>query len=188
MAYLIRRATEVDIESVLALRREAERWLADRGIRQWTPDYAEDVHPRWVDAIRRGISWVLIDTEGLLVGHVALDHEPDTDFWLPEDHPEDGLYLGKMTVARDLAGRGVGDAILNWASRQAAEARRKWLRLECRRDNHKLQQYYLDRGFQHVRTARPAARRRTESGALFQRPAGLEHITPGVPRVELTRR
>lgn len=73
----------------------------------------------------------------------------------------------------------LGDAILNWASLRAAAAGKKWIRLDTRRDNTGLHRYYLRRGFEHVRTVFPP-RWRTESGALFQRPAGSVTETPSV--------
>lgn len=180
--YRIRPATNADTATVLDLRREAEHWLATHGVDQWTADYAGAVYPRWIAGVQQGISWVITTPDGHPVGHVALSPDSDPDFWLLQDSPDTGLYLGRLIVARAYAGHHLGDAILDWASRQAAQHDRRWLRLECRRDNTALQHYYLARGFEHVRTRKPP-HRRTESGALFQRPAGAEYRPSDSPTI-----
>src|SRR5215471_10125411 len=151
--YMIRPAGPADLPAVLGLRREAERWLAAAGIRQWTPDYsryARAVLTRWVSD---GSAWV-VEHDGQVVATVSVTGAPDLDFWgwmEPADRA-DALYLGKMIVARSQAGRGLGDAVMNWAARRAVEAGKRWVRLDVRRDNIALQRYYLDRGFVHLRT------------------------------------
>jgi GNAT superfamily N-acetyltransferase len=58
----------------------------------------------------------------------------------------------KLTVARAYAGRGLGVELLDWAGNRAAVNGAKWLRVDVWTTNSKLQQYYLDHGFTHVRT------------------------------------
>lgn len=169
--YLIRRAAADDVDRMLELRAEAEEWLAARGIAQWTPDYDDYARGVLRDSVAAGTAWVLEAPAGEVVGTVSLTDQADRDFWDEADDLEAALYLGKMIVARAHAGRDLGAAVLNWASRRACDAGRSWVRLDCRRDNELLHKYYLERGFTHVRTVDPP-RRRTESGALFQRPAG----------------
>jgi GNAT superfamily N-acetyltransferase len=169
-SYLARPATADDIAAVLDLRTEAEDWLRRRGIQQWTPDYDDYARGVLRDAVDARTAWVIVDGGGQVVATVSLNGA-DLDFWTADDQPDTGLYLGKMIVARSHAGRQLGDAVMNWASIRAYRAGKRWLRLDCRRDNKRLHAYYLDRGFTHVRTVVPPGRR-TESGALFQRPAG----------------
>lgn len=173
--YRIRPARTDDLPGILGLRQEAEQWMAAAGIRQWTPDYAEYAHDVFVGWVASGAAWVVDTDEGELAATVSVNTEPDLDFWgwLParngeHDEIHAALYLGKMIVARKHAGRHLGEAILNWATRRARATGRTWIRLDVRRDNIALQRYYLDRGFRHVRTYH-APGRRTESGWLAQR-------------------
>jgi GNAT superfamily N-acetyltransferase len=170
--YPIRRAGAGDVDALLQLRAEAERWLRDQGVVQWTDDYQDYAREVLRTSAEAGKAWVVDDGAGQVVATVTLNG-PDPDFWGWADDQDDGLYLGKMIVARSWRGRQVGDALLNWAGRRAAAASKTWVRLDCRRDNRRLQQYYLDRGFTHVRTYH-APGRRTESGWLAQRPAGVQ--------------
>jgi predicted N-acetyltransferase YhbS len=165
----IRRAvSDSDLDAIVGLRVEAERWLREHQIRQWTSDYADYARGVLRDSVDRGAAWVVED-DGQVIATVTING-PDPDFWGWADDQDEALYLGKMIVSRHRAGERIGDAIMNWASRQASRRGKRWIRLDCRRDNERLQSYYLDRGFTYVRTYH-APGRRTESGWLAQRPA-----------------
>jgi GNAT superfamily N-acetyltransferase len=168
--YIIRPARSDDLETLLSLRKEAEDWLRDQGIAQWTTDYYDYARGVLTKSVQDGAAWVVESPDNDVIATVTLTNA-DPDFWDPEDDPETALYFGKMIVARSHSGIGLGEAIMNWASTKALEAGKQWLRLDCRRDNYRLHDYYRARGFEYIRTVLPP-RRRTESGALFQRPAG----------------
>jgi len=174
----IRAATTKDLPAIIDLRAEAEHWLREQGIRQWTPDYDDYAREVLRDWVHSGAAWVVED-KNVVVATVSLNGTADMDFWgwLPEEQRADALYLGKMIVSRSRAGQGIGDAVLNWASERAQAAGVRWLRIDVRRDNMELQNYYLARLFNHLRTFKPA-QRRTESGALFQRMAGTTMPVP----------
>jgi len=160
--HTIRPARQQDLDTLLALRREAEAWLADRGIRQWTRDMSALIKERLHD----GRTWLLEDVGGPFAT-ITLSG-PDMDFWRAEDEPENAIYVYKLIVARSHSGRGYGDLLLDWASDRAARAGLAWVRLDCDRSNTALHDYYLARGFEHVRTVELPHR---QSGALFQRPS-----------------
>jgi hypothetical protein len=75
-----------------------------------------------------------------------------------------------MVTTREVAGREIGSALLDWASRRAASHGKRWIRLDAWRSNADLHRYYVQRGFHHVRTVELPHRR---SGALFQREANM---------------
>ncbi len=177
MKHNIRKAGgEHDIATLLDLRVEAESWLREAGIAQWTEDYADYAQRVLQGSVMERVAWIIDTFDGVPAGTVTLNG-PDRDFWTPDDNPDDALYVMKMIVRREHSGQGLGDAILNWAGHQAKLAGRTWLRLDCRRDNQALHRYYLHRGFEHVRTVWPPPRR-TESGALFQRRSGIDVDAP----------
>lgn len=68
-------------------------------------------------------------------------------------------------MTRACAGHGLAAELLDWAGTRAADHSVAWLRPDVWTTNYKLQRYYLEKGFTHVRTVVS----HNPSGALFQR-------------------
>ncbi|GGO24125.1 hypothetical protein GCM10010116_48540 [Microbispora rosea subsp. aerata] len=164
----LRRATPADLQGVLTLLARTAGWLNGLGVRQWPAGGfpAERIEP----LIREGVMYVLDDGEGDAVpaATIAVDDHADAEFWTPADRPGDALYVHKLAVSRTYSGRGLGEALLDWATLRAAAHDRPYLRLDCAKDNPRLQAYYRRAGFRHVRTVDLPHR---ASGALFERDA-----------------
>ncbi|MEV5204909.1 GNAT family N-acetyltransferase [Streptomyces sp. NPDC053720] len=168
MNYLIRPAGLADVPALMALRTEAEGWLASAGTDQWSdPETGGRALAKWHDSINEGRAWVLLDTDGTTVGTVSRG-PADRDFWREDDKPESAFYLYKLITSRSVSGQGLGSLVLDWACRVAALEGREWVRIDCWRTNTGLQRYYERLGFKHVRTESPAHRK---SGWLAQRPS-----------------
>jgi GNAT superfamily N-acetyltransferase len=162
----VRPARPDELDAVAELWDEGSRWLASRGIDQWQyPPRRETI----AHNIAAGECW-LVEEEGRVIGTITVDDCADEEFWRPEDDPDDALYLHRMVTIREVAGREIGSAVLDWASHRAASLGKRWLRLDAWRSNKQLQRYYANRGFRHVRTVDLPHRR---SGALFERRAGV---------------
>ncbi|MFF5265325.1 GNAT family N-acetyltransferase [Actinomadura viridis] len=159
----IRAATTDDVDAVIALRIESEAWLHSAGIQQWV-DRARGVR-NIRDGIAAGNTYV-VEHESTVVASLTLAG-PDPDFWTDADIPSSALYLYKFMIGSPHRGTGLGSRLLDWACDQARQRQKLWLRLDCWRENKALQRYYMQHGFQHVRTVVVAGR---GSGALFQRP------------------
>lgn len=57
--YRIRSASLNDLDDVLALRREAERWLRERGVEQWTDPWSEHARRLITDNVASGKTFVV---------------------------------------------------------------------------------------------------------------------------------
>ncbi|MFC4059326.1 GNAT family N-acetyltransferase [Planomonospora corallina] len=171
----LRRAVAADLPGVLALLAETAAWLNRQGVRQWPAGGfpAERIAP----LVDRGDMYLLDGPAGP-IATVALDGEADPEFWTAQDAPGSALYVHKLAVARGHAGRGLGEALLDWAGLRVVAAGRRWLRLDCAKDNRRLQEYYRRLRFAHLRTVDLPHR---ASGALFQRPGGLRGATASIP-------
>lgn len=172
MTLTIRPATLDDLEIVAAMHREATEWLASKGLDQWQPrpdgrQGPERVRLAISRSIERGECYLAVDSNEP-VGTITVDTYADPEFWTADDRPDEALYVHRMIVRRSHAGAGVGKALLDFAAELAAQAGRKWLRLDAWRTNTALHDYYRRQGFQHVRTLEYSHR---GSGALFQRRA-----------------
>ncbi|MGW5682722.1 GNAT family N-acetyltransferase [Nonomuraea sp. NPDC003754] len=164
----LRRAVPDDLPGVLSLLADTAEWLHAQGVRQWPRGgFGPE---RIVPLIEEEVLYLLEGHFGETVATIALDGHADEEFWTPADDPGSALYVHKLAVSRAAAGTGLGDALLDWAGSAVAASGRHWLRLDCAKGNPRLQQYYLRRGFRHLRTVDLPHR---ASGALFQRPAGM---------------
>ncbi|MFG2941534.1 GNAT family N-acetyltransferase [Streptomyces sp. NPDC048282] len=153
----------------MTLRTEAEGWLRTKETDQWSdPETGERAIAKWRASIDEGRAWVVVG-EGERVLATVSRGPVDRDFWTDADHPESGLHLYKLIVAREASGRQLGTRVIDWMSRLAALEGRSWVRIDTWRTNTELHAYYERLGFQHVRTEAPAHRL---SGWLAQRPAG----------------
>lgn len=85
-------------------------------------------------------------------GTITLTPEAEEGLWSAEELGDCSMFVNKLTVAREYAGRELGSRLLDWAGDRASRAGAKWLRLDAWTTNERLQRYYLDEGFQHVRT------------------------------------
>ncbi|WP_182897660.1 GNAT family N-acetyltransferase [Microbispora sp. H10830] len=179
----LRRATPADLQGVLALLARTAGWLNGLGVRQWPAGGfpAERIEP----LIGAGVMYLLEAGSQVPAATIAVDGHADPEFWTSADRPGDALYVHKLAVSRTYSGRGLGDTLLDWAALRAAAHDRPYLRLDCAKDNARLQSYYRKAGFRHVRTVDLPHR---ASGALFERDAGAAipaassyRRTPAVP-------
>ncbi|MFI8944774.1 GNAT family N-acetyltransferase [Streptomyces syringium] len=171
----MRQATASDLPVLMDLRIEAERWLSAAGVDQWRdPRTRGPALRKWEADIEAGRTWIAATSAGDVLGTVTLAR-PDRDFWTQADQPDSAVYVGKLITARAAAGLDLGGRILDWVGSIARDRNLPWVRLDCWRDNTRLQDYYLRRGFRHVRTEAPAHRL---SGWMAQRPASVT-LHPG---------
>lgn len=163
-------ATADDVNAVMELRSESEKWMAMAGIRQWVPMHAETSRELMRSTIADGQTW-LFEIDGVAAATVTLK-DIDPDYWTPEECAESSLGVFKMITARRFAGRDLGGRVLDWCTDVARDQGKQWVRLDCRRDNTALHDYYRRQGFELVRIeTRPRFSTHTRfSGALFQRP------------------
>lgn len=162
--FLIRLAEDTDVPAMTGLRREAERWLASRGITQWTRRWETVAVEKLQRATGQRRAWV-VEVDGTVGATVTLGG-PDEDLWRIADGP--ALYLYKLIVARRHAGLGIGAMLCDWACDQAALHGYPALRLDVWHTNTRLIEYYSSQGFTHIRTELVPGR---DTGALFERPA-----------------
>jgi len=138
----IRGARRQDVETVAGLIDEATVWVRELGHEQWTLPFPRD---ELAAAIERGEVY-LGEVNGEPVGTVTILSD-DPVYW--GERPPDALYVHKLAVRRDHAGRGIGAAIVEWADARAAAAGRDFLRLDCLRDDPAIRAYYERLGFEH---------------------------------------
>ncbi len=145
---IISRAVPADLPRLLQYRRDAAAWLSTHGIDQWNNPFP----PEHILASITGGAVYLIHDGDTMAATVTLDTTPEPDLWTADELREPSLHLHKLIVHRAYAGRELGTRILDWASDKAARSDYQWLRINVNTANTRLQHYYLDREFTHVRT------------------------------------
>jgi GNAT superfamily N-acetyltransferase len=138
----VRPAGAGDVETVGGLMDEASGWVNELGHEQWTRPFPRDA---LAAAVSRQEVYVA-EVEGRAVATVTV-LEDDPVYW--GERPPDALYVHKLVVRREHAGRGLGAALVEWVDERAAEAGREFLRLDCLRDDPGIRAYYEGLGFEH---------------------------------------
>ncbi|MEU9132831.1 GNAT family N-acetyltransferase [Kitasatospora sp. NPDC048540] len=165
-------AEPADLDRLLAFRTEAAGWLSALGSDQWSRPYPAD---KLLATIQAGTVFMLRDGE-MTAGTITLTPEAEDGLWTPAELREPARYVNKLTVSRAYAGQDIGGRLLNWASNRAAGEGAQWLRLDAWTTNERLQRYYVDHGFTHVRTVREGGAVNggpRVSGWIAQRPATI---------------
>ncbi|MBE8478276.1 GNAT family N-acetyltransferase [Streptomyces justiciae] len=143
-------AVPEDLPKLLAFRQEAAGWLSKLGSDQWSRPYPAD---HLLATIESGTVFMLRDGDAT-VGTITLTPDPEEGLWTEQELSEPSFFINKLTVARTHAGQNLGGRLLDWAGDRAFRASAKWLRLDAWTTNEALQRYYLDQGFEYVRTVR----------------------------------
>lgn len=136
-------ATERDLDDFVEVLEEAASWLWEREILQWEPGTQRSQRERMAGWVRAG-ALLLIREEGHIRGGCIITPVA-VDGW--EQDGAAAAYLYKLAVARDAAGRGLGDRLLDAAAAWARGEGLSLLRLDCWDGNAVLRRFYSERGF-----------------------------------------
>jgi len=157
----IRPARPGEEEAVLDVLAEAAAWLTGRGIRQWPQRFPwESVNHQ----IELGEALLITRYDKPIATCVVTEAEPD--LW--GDDTEPAYYLGRLAVAREAAGAGLGGRIIDWSWQRAVAHGKAFVRVATTRDNPALRALYERAGFEHV-TDPPGLKWPT---SLYQRRTG----------------
>jgi ribosomal protein S18 acetylase RimI-like enzyme len=160
---IIRAARTDDLPAIAELLDEAGDWMRSHGITdQWPIRFPLTDLAARIDRSELHIAY----DHATPVGTFALDNHADPEFWHDDPDGTAAGYLHRLAVARAHAGHGIGAQLVDHAADLVADSRRRWLRLDCAKNNTRLHHYYRHLGFTHVGSIDLAHRK---SGALFQR-------------------
>lgn len=152
---IIENATPDDLAKLLTFREEAAAWLSALGSDQWRRPYPAD---RLLATIEAGTVFMVRDGDAT-AATITLTPDAEEGLWTDGELAEPSMFVNKLTVTRTYAGNDLGGRLLDWAGDRAYRSGAKWLRLDAWTTNEPLQRYYLDHGFEYVRTV-------TEGGAV----------------------
>ncbi|SFN05763.1 Ribosomal protein S18 acetylase RimI [Actinomadura madurae] len=168
----IRLARPDELRDVLDLIDHAARWLREeKNTTQWARPWPseDDRTKRVYEALLNKETWLLFDGE-LAIGTVSIRLIGHEELWTPEERRTEAVYLHRLVIHRDYAGRGLGAELIDWAGRKGASRQKnaELIRIDVWTDNTELHAYYRRQGFQDVAIRKTSDN--TPSGALFQKP------------------
>lgn len=138
----MRKATDADADTVLAILQDGVRAIAELGIEQWQHGYPNREAVDIDIAARQ--SWICEDAEsGAPLGTLALsfgyeaDYNSPTERWLTPENPDAPAYavIHRTAVSRAAARRGVMSFLFAGAEREARAAGRKSVRVDTHPGN-----------------------------------------------------
>jgi len=128
-----------DAPILVEMRDRIARWMASRGIEQWDPGEV-GVEQLTAQIVAGELFVVRSDDRLLAAVRVVWD---DRLVW--GDDPEAAGYIHGLMV--DERGTGLGSRVLDWAERRIFGQGCTVVRLDCVASNHRLRQYYRERGY-----------------------------------------
>jgi ribosomal protein S18 acetylase RimI-like enzyme len=140
-----------DLETVLAVLRDAALWLEAKEVDQWQ-NYikpADDLR-EWIEQGISGREVFLVYRNQKAIATFRLQWA-DLMFW-PDKNDGRAGYIHSFAVITEFRGQGVGDLVLQWIEAECLKRKKEYLRLDCSAKNSGLQKYYLDHGFRVVET------------------------------------
>jgi ribosomal protein S18 acetylase RimI-like enzyme len=177
----IRRARLSDMRAIIGLIDEAARWLkAEKGTDQWQRPWPDEQarDKRIRRGIKTGRTWIVEDrTEPVgsprrLVATVSCGRGGNKKLWTQRERKKEAVYISRLIVSREHKGRGVGAALINWASLRGINGwHAECIRLDVWTTNLDLQSYYKAQKFEHIRTYDFDDPWEYPSAALFQKSA-----------------
>jgi GNAT superfamily N-acetyltransferase len=138
----VRAARSEDARTAGEILDEATAFMGALGYHEWPVPFPQD---ELAMRIERGELYVA-ESDGEIAATFTLLWD-DPTFW--GERPPDAAYLHKVAIRRRFAGRGLGVALIDWADAHAAAAGRRFLRLDCQRDDPGIRAYYERLGFEH---------------------------------------
>jgi GNAT superfamily N-acetyltransferase len=140
-------AQQKDLDTVLKILVDAGIWLETRGItNRWAASTLS--RTEFEKRIRQGeIYLATIDERP--IGTITLQTS-DMDYW-GVNSTSDALYVHKLAVNRDYAGKKIGAKMLEWSGQLARSMSKEFLRLDCDAGDRKIRDYYEKLGFTYLR-------------------------------------
>lgn len=137
----IRLAKIDDIELIMAILKERCDWLRANNINQWANNYLERYNENYFSEVMKLHKLYVVSQENKVIG-VFLLKEEDKTYWKNDDS---AYYIHHL--ATRIGYSGVGTKIIQFIEQLARKNSKKYIRLDCKKSNNELNQYYQKQGF-----------------------------------------
>ncbi|WP_026908621.1 GNAT family N-acetyltransferase [Paucisalibacillus globulus] len=148
--FIVRKATESDLESILELLKSAAKWVQAKGINQWgyLLDGGEDQE---IEAdILAGNTYIIENKNVEVVATFNFSNEQnewDIEMWgKRNDH---AFYIHRLAVSQNHHNQQIGKRLLIWIDENHT-IENGFIRLDCVGNNQALNKIYQNSGFQFI--------------------------------------
>lgn len=147
----VRLAVKGDGEKIIEMLKNTAQWIQENDINQWQYLLSGGDDEEILEAIMQKETFIVVLNDVELIATFTLSTtQSDWDKHIfGEDPEEDSVYLHRLAVLPVHMGKGLGNGILNWIEDNISTDK-TYLKLDCVADNGKLNQFYLDNGFQYI--------------------------------------
>lgn len=145
---VIRRASLNEAPIILDLWQNSARWLNSKGIYQWRPEFFN--LDQVTEFVTNGSDVYIAELNSEVVGTYIITWS-DSYIRKDLDNANSG-YIHRFAVNRDYKGMKIGNILLKTAEQQIKSKGKTLVRLDCMAANNRLNAYYLDYGFNYIRT------------------------------------
>lgn len=154
MTYTYRLAQPADLDRIMQIIADAQRFMAESGVDQWQDGYPQ--RELFVQDIAQGACYVC-EADGRVAGMISLFFEPEADYavvedgqWLLGDSPYAAIH--RIAVDRDCRGGGIASRLISYCENLTREKGIKSLRGDTHRDNKAMRGMLEKSGFVHCGT------------------------------------
>lgn len=144
MQLVVKSISENELEHFLAVLKETAIWLRSEGKEMWNEQQLSSVN-----LLKNNVmDELFIGCKNDEVAAVMILQDEDKLFW--PSAKNDSLFLHKLAVRRKYAKQGVSKDMIDWAKSRARYLNKKYLRLDCDAERHKLCDFYEGQSFKKV--------------------------------------
>lgn len=137
----IRLAQKENISDIMDIIKERCEWLKKNNIDQWANNYLGKYNEDYFNEVMQLHKLYIVEQENKVIG-VFLLKEEDKDYWNNDDK---AYYIHHL--ATRVGYTGIGSKIIKFIEQLAKENSKKYIRLDCKKSNDELNQYYQKQGF-----------------------------------------
>ena len=158
----VREATQADLHSLKEIINDAVKFKVSKNDAVWGTE------PWTTSEVAEALGFGntnIVSCNDKIIGCVDLIWD-DSYNW-GDELGSDGLagYIHRLAIVSQFRGRSLGQEIIKWVEDETRARHRKYVRLDCRKNNHSLCAYYEKCGFRRITVSNP----RSQTSAYFQK-------------------
>ncbi|ALC90534.1 acetyltransferase [Bacillus sp. FJAT-18017] len=147
--FQIKIASKDDSSVIIKMLKLIAQWMKDKDINQWRFLLEGGDDEEIEQAIINQETYIVLKDKDIVGTFTLLSHQSEWDrhIW-GSDLSSKSLYLHRLAIIPADMKKGIGKCILAWIQDNVSD--KEYLRLDCVTDNSKLNNFYMNNGFELV--------------------------------------